>query len=104
MKYKIEQIREAFQKIMGPMYNDLVWEAFKECLDKTVTMKDVIGEVPKPRRFTNVDGFRDWTDYVEICHGTAYIVLRNGERKVTHAHTLGACLRRVAEGVWKEIT
>lgn len=81
MKYKIEQIREAFQKIMGPMYNDLVWEAFKECLDKTVTMKDVIGEVPKPRRFTRNDGLFPGDYWVEVRPHGIYYVEPNGREE-----------------------
>ena len=54
-----------------------------------------------PRRFKH--DIWVYTDYIEVAEdGTAQSVTKHGRRAPT-PHTLESCLRKVAEGKWREL-
>ena len=57
------------------------------------------------RKFRNIGGFADGTDYVEVIdENMSYVVSLNGEKKTTNHYNLSLCLEFVKNGDWEEIT
>ena len=62
---------------------------------------------PVVRRFVNVTGFGDDTDFVEVRtnkkRSTSWVILKTGIRRRTYGFPLSECLQFVERGLWKEI-
>lgn len=56
------------------------------------------------RRFKNIRGFGDNTDYVEVCDYGSFLVQKDGRRVLDDYWTLKQCLKAVKDGHWVEIS